>query len=72
MNKILTFLTKVLLIFGLIVFAPHKAFPEDPETVLEELRILREDIKTLEKAVNSQEFKSSGVAKHYKTIVVMY
>ena len=60
MNKILTFLTKVLLIFGLIVFAPHKAFPEDPETVLEELRILREDIKTLEKAVYSQDFKSSS------------
>ena len=40
-----------MLIFSIFIFVPHKAYSEDTEAILEQLR---QDIKTLEKAVYSQ------------------
>jgi len=61
MNKIIFFLTKLLLIFTLINFysIPYKANAEEAESTLEQLQILQKDIKTLEKAVYSQGAKST-------------
>jgi tol-pal system protein YbgF len=61
MNKIISFLTKLLLIFTLINFysIPFKANAEEAESTLELLQILQKDIKTLEKAVYSQGVKST-------------
>jgi len=51
MNKILFFLTKILLIFSLTSFFSIKIYAEETEVILQKLK---EDIKTLEKAVYSQ------------------
>ena len=54
MNRILIYLTRVSLIFTLIIFASYKVHAQDTELILQELQILQKDIKTLEKAVYSQ------------------
>jgi len=54
MNRILIYLTRVSLIFTLIIFASYRVHAEDTELILQELQILQKDIKTLEKAVYSQ------------------
>ena len=56
MTKILVNTTKAILIifFLLCVFYSHKTYGEEGDTVLQELETLRQDIKTLEKAVYSQ------------------
>ena len=54
MNRILIHLTRVPLIFILIIFASYKVHAEDTELILQQLQILQKDIKTLEKAVYSQ------------------
>ena len=54
MNRIFSLLVKVLLIFSLISFYSFKVYAEEIETILEQLQ---EDIKTLEKAVYSQDVK---------------
>ena len=56
MNRTLVFLTKYLLIFTLLSFYPYKTFGEESEDsvgVVEQLKTLQKDIKTLEKAVYS-------------------
>jgi tol-pal system protein YbgF len=56
MNRTLVFLTKYLLIFTLLSFYPYKTFGEESEDsvgVIEQLKTLQKDIKTLEKAVYS-------------------
>ena len=57
MNKILVYLTKVLLILILFSFNSYKTYGEESqetELILQQLQILQKDIKTLEKAVYSQ------------------
>jgi len=54
MNRILIYLTRVSLIFTLIIFASYRVHAEDTELILQQLQILQKDIKTLEKAVYSQ------------------
>jgi len=54
MNRIFSFLIRVLLVFSLIIFYSFKVYAEEIETILNQLQ---EDIKTLEKAVYSQDVK---------------
>jgi tol-pal system protein YbgF len=56
MNKKFILASKLILIFSLISFYPLKAYSNDTETLLKQLR---EDIKTLEKAVYSQDVKTN-------------
>ena len=67
MNKISVYLTKALLIFILFSFNSYKTYGEESQEVdliLQQLQILQQDIKTLEKAVYSQPSvgMSSGAA----------
>ena len=54
MNRIFSLLIKVLLFFSLISFYSFKVYAEEIETIINQLQ---EDIKTLEKAVYSQDVK---------------
>jgi tol-pal system protein YbgF len=67
MNRFLIYLTRVSLIFTLIIFASYRVHAQDTELILQELQILQKDIKTLEKAVYSQPgtgMSSSGKASN--------
>ena len=59
MDKIFTFSVKILLIFTLISFYSYKVYAEDMQIILEQLQTLQRDIKTLEKAVYSQDVKTT-------------
>ena len=60
MNQIFSFLTKVALIFALVVFSVHKTSAEEEnDTFLQQLELLKKDIKTLEKAVYSNNSTNS-------------
>ena len=56
MSKILYSIVKILLIFSLISFYSLKVYAEEIETVLQKIQ---EDIMTLEKAVYSQDMKTT-------------
>ena len=63
MNSISICMIRVLLIFTLIISVSFKAFGEDDEdtgSILQQLKILQEDIKTLEKAVYSEGIKTTS------------
>ena len=60
MIKAANFLTKILLIFVLFVSYSHKIYAEEEEDILKQLEVLREDIKTLEKAVYSEGVKTTS------------
>ena len=60
MNRIFTLLIKVLAIFSLIIFCSSKTYAEEMEVILEQLQ---EDIKTLEKAVYSQDIKTTASSR---------
>ena len=60
MNKILVYLTRVLLVLTLFSFNLYNTYAEDTESILQHLQTLQKDIKTLEKAVYSQDYKSTG------------
>ena len=59
MNRIITFSVKILLIFTLVSFYSNKVSAEEEESILNQLQILQQDIKTLEKAVYSQDAKTT-------------
>ena len=59
MDRIFTFSVKILLIFTLISFYSYKVYAEDTQIILEQLQTLQRDIKTLEKAVYSQNVKTT-------------
>ena len=60
MNRAIIFSVKILLIFILINFYSYKAYAEEEtEVILEQLQTLQKDIKTLEKAVYSQDAKTT-------------
>ena len=65
MNRIFIYLTRVSLIFILIIFASYRVHAQDTELILQELQILQKDIKTLEKAVYSQ--PGTGMSSSGKT-----
>ncbi len=55
MNKILIFISRLTLIFTLTICFSYKVYGEEEnETILQQIKVLQEDIKTLEKAVYSQ------------------
>tara|TARA_B100001123_G_scaffold346299_1_gene394703 strand:- start:1565 stop:2518 length:954 start_codon:yes stop_codon:yes gene_type:complete len=60
MNRILNLTIKIFLIFGLFTFFSHKAYADETESILKQLEILQEDIKTLEKAVYSEGVKTTS------------
>jgi len=55
MNRIFILSVKILLIFIIAIFYSHKIYADETETILKQLQILQEDIKTLEKAVYSKD-----------------
>ena len=59
MRKISFYSIRLLLVFLLISFSSYKVYGEELESVLQELEILKSDIKTLEKAVYNQDVTSS-------------
>jgi len=59
MRKISFYSIRLLLVFLLISFSSYKVYGEELESVLQELEILKNDIKTLEKAVYNQDVTSS-------------
>mgnify|MGYP000666312130 FL=1 len=65
MNRFLIYLTRISLIFTLIIFASYRVYAQDTELILQELQILQKDIKTLEKAVYSQ--PGTGMSSSGKT-----
>ena len=62
MNKILIFLTKISLILIIVVFNFHKTYAEETDLILQQLEILQQDIKTLEKAVYSKDVQTTGLS----------
>ena len=60
MRKILVDSFKVLLVLILISFNSYKVYGEEIESVLKQLKVLEQDIKTLEKAVYSQGVTTSS------------
>ena len=57
MNRIFSLPIKVLIIFSLISFYSFKVYAEEVEIILEQLQ---EDIKTLEKAVYSEDVRTTS------------
>jgi len=64
MNRIFILSSRILLIFIIAIFYSYKVYADETESILKQLQVLQEDIKTLEKAVYSQDIKttSTGVA----------
>ena len=54
MNKILITLVNLVVIFIFISFGSNKTYGEEDKSILTQLETLQTDIKTLEKAVYSQ------------------
>jgi len=67
MNKIFNLLIKILLVFTLINFSSFKVYGEEKESVFQQLQILQEDIKTLEKAVYSKDVKTTSSSGELST-----
>ena len=64
MNRIFSLPIKVLIIFSLISFYSFKVSAEEEETILKQIQ---EDIKTLEKAVYSQDIKTNNSSGELST-----
>ena len=63
MYKILNLLTKIFLILVLVIFNSYKVYAEnEEESVLQQIEILQRDIKTLEKAVYSNDLNITSSA----------
>ena len=60
MNKILSKFIKTFIIFCLVSFGSLITYAEEVDSIIEKLAILQSDIKTLEKAVYSQDIKSNS------------
>ena len=60
MRNILFFPIRLLLVFTLVIFSSYKVYGEEIESVLKQLEILQNDIKTLEKAVYNQDVTTSS------------
>ena len=62
MNRIYNLSIKILLIFILAIFYSHKIYADETDSILKQLQILQEDIKTLEKAVYSKDLNTTSNA----------
>jgi len=62
MNRIYNLSIKILIIFILAVFYSHKIYADETDSILKQLQILQEDIKTLEKAVYSKDLNTTSNA----------
>jgi len=60
MNRFFILSVKILLIFTIAIFYSHKIYADETETILKQLQILQEDIKTLEKAVYSKDINTAS------------
>jgi tol-pal system protein YbgF len=60
MNKILSKFIKTFIIFSLVSFSSFTTYAAEVDSIIEKLEILQSDIKTLEKAVYSQDIKSNS------------
>ena len=60
MIRLFNFSTRIISIFLLVIFFSHNVHGEEEETIIEQLKILQEDIKTLEKAVYSQDLQTTS------------
>jgi len=58
MYRIFSLSTKIFLIFIFTIFYSYKAYGAEEEKILEQLKMLQSDIKTLEKAVYSNDLKT--------------
>jgi tol-pal system protein YbgF len=61
MNTIVKFFIKILLIFTFFIFSSYKVYSDEIEILLKQVQSLQEDIKTLEKAVYSQNVETTSV-----------
>jgi len=60
MNKFFILSVRLLLIFILTVFYSHKVYADETDLILKQLKVLQQDIKTLEKAVYSNDVKTTS------------
>ena len=60
MNKILVLPFKVFFVLILLSFNSYIAYGEETDVILQKLEVLQEDIKTLEKAVYSEDVKTTN------------
>ena len=63
MNQIFNSLTKIILIFVFAFFSIHKTYAEEEsQSLLQEVELLKKDIKTLEKAVYSKDNTNNSIS----------
>ncbi len=62
MNTIVKIFIKILLIFTFFIFSSYKVYSDEIEILLKQVQSLQEDIKTLEKAVYSQNVETTSTA----------
>ena len=62
MKRIFILSSRILLIFIIAIFYSHKVYADETESILKQLQVLQEDIKTLEKAVYSQDVKTTSTS----------
>ena len=62
MKRIIILSIRILLVFTLASFYTYKVYADETDSILKQLQILQEDIKTLEKAVYSQDIKTTSSA----------
>ena len=60
MKRIIILSIRILLVFTLASFYTYKVYADETDSILKHLQILQEDIKTLEKAVYSQDIKTTS------------
>jgi len=60
MKRIFILSVKILLIFIISFFYSYKVFADETDSILKQLQVLQEDIKTLEKAVYSKDVKTTS------------
>ncbi len=62
MKRIFILSSRILLIFIIAIFYSYKVYADETESILKQLQVLQEDIKTLEKAVYSQDVKTTSTS----------
>ena len=67
MNRFFNLLVRILLISTLAIFYSNKIYADETESILKQLKILQDDIKTLEKAVYSQDVKTTATSEGLST-----
>ena len=60
MKRIIILSIRILLVFTLASFYTYKVYADETDSILKQLQILQEDIKTLEKAVYSKDLNTTS------------